>query len=331
MRDAGVREGAEDDSLPSMLERHERVLQLVAEHHVDTARPVASAAVAAHLEISSATVRSLFTDLESMGLLHQPHASAGRVPTTNGFAHYARKLLPTPPLPEAELAALRARFAASHGDQLLQQLADVAAQLTGYAVVVTLPADDHLHALEIHLSAIGARALLAVVVLENGSLRQVRLDLDPNPDDEVIDDAERQLRSLTLPLRSVPDALATLAQHAGPELARTLLALRSAWPTLLPARSASAGLSAVLQEPEANDPQFVRQLIACVEHPDEGVSDTPDDQLDLAFDATLARLRARWVSGGAVGQLTLLGPARLRYRPALQVIDGLARAVRHVD
>jgi heat-inducible transcriptional repressor len=312
-----------------MHERHERVLQLVAEHHVHTARPVASALVAAQLEVSSATVRNLFADLEAMGLLQQPHASAGRIPTTDGFAHYARQLLPTPPLPEAELAALRARFASSHGDQLVQQLAEVAAQLTGYAVVVTLPVADHLHALEVHLSAIGERALLAVVVLENGSVRQVQLDLNPNPDDGVIDDAERQLRALTMPLHAVPEALATLARHADPELARTLLALRAAWPTLLPARSASAGLSTVLHEPEAHDPHFVRQLIACLEHPDAVVATSADEQLEVAFEASMARLSARWRSGAAAGQLTLLGPARLRYRPALQVIDALSRAVRH--
>jgi heat-inducible transcriptional repressor len=310
-----------------MHERHERVLQLVAEHHVQTARPVPSATVAAQLEVSSATVRNLFADLEGMGLLQQPHASAGRIPTTHGYAQYARTLLPTPPLPEAELAQLRARFAASHGDQLLQQLADVAAQLTGYAVVVRLPIDDQLHALEIHLSTIGTRSLLAVVVLANGSVRQVQLNLDPSPDEEVIDDAERQLRALTLPLHAVPEALMALSRHAEAELARTLLALHAAWPTLLPGRSASAGLSSVLQEPEAHDPLFVRQLIACVEDPDGVPAATGDDQLELTFDTALARVSARWRSGAATGHLTLLGPARLRYRPALQMIDALARAV----
>ena len=123
-----------------------------------------------------------------------------------GFRRYARDLLPPAPLAPAAQEALRVRFAASHGDGLLQQLAQAAAELSGYAVIVSLPADDQLHALEIHLSLLHARALLAVVVLENGLVRQVRVDLDPSPDDHVLDGAERQLRQLTLPVAAVPTA-----------------------------------------------------------------------------------------------------------------------------
>lgn len=314
-----------------MQPRFQRILQLVTEEHVATARPVASAAIAQQLNLSSATVRNAFAELEALGLLQQPHASAGRVPTTDGFAHYVRALLPPIPMPLAQLLELEQVFAGQQGDALAQQLAQVTAQLTGYAVVVTLAGGDDLHAVEVHFSN-RPEALLAVVVLANGRVEQLRVQLLPRPDDEVLDDAERQLRALTLPLREVPTALETLARHAEPELARTLRALRDAWPAVLPQTTASAGLSSVLGEPEASDPDFVRSLIAQLEAPTAAGSARSgragEEGVVVDFDPLLARVHAPWQAGAACGALTLLGPARLRYRPALQVVDGVARAVR---
>lgn len=316
--------------------RHERILHLVAEGYVQTAKPVASASVARELDVSSATVRNAFAALEEAGLLQQPHTSAGRIPTSAGFGVYARDLLPPAPIP-AELAdALRRRFSQRHGDDLLDAVARAVAELSGYAVVVTVPADDRLHALEIHLTSLHARGLLAVVVLENGLVRQVRVDLDPGPDDDVLNDAERQLRQLTLPVAAVPAALAALARGADPELARTLDAIRAAWPAVTPPRHATAGLGAVLSEPEAQDPAFVRLIVERVERPpaDEPVAHhgadpaAGDDGLDLSWDEALAMVRTGWRAGAAHGRLTLIGPARLRYRPALQVVAGVRGVLR---
>lgn len=316
-----------------MRERAARILNLVADRYVRTARPVASAAVAAELEVSSATVRSAFGALEDEGLLHQPHTSAGRIPTALGFRRYADAFLPPPPLPAAARAGVRRRLTGAHGDLLLHQLAQVAAELSGYAVVVRLPADPDVHALEIHLSMLHARGLLAVVVLANGLVRQVRVDLDPAPDDAVLGDAERRLRQLTLPVAEVPRALDALAAHAEPELARTFRALRDAWPEITPPRTASAGLARLLDEPEARDPGFVRLVVERVERPAAGAAPLAEPTaggLGLSWDQGLAAVAARW-DDALGGTLTLVGPARLRYGHALQVVAGVVDVLRTPD
>jgi heat-inducible transcriptional repressor len=309
-----------------MRERAERILNVVADRYVRTARPVPSSTVAAELDVSSATVRNAFGELDELGLLQQPHTSAGRVPTALGFRWYADAFLPPDPLPPAARSAVRRRLAGSHGDALLRQLAEAAAELSGYAVVVRVPADPTVHALEIHLSLLHARALLAVVVLANGLVRQVRVDLDPAPDDGVLGDAERHLRQLVLPVSEVPNALAVLAEHAEPELARTLRAIRNAWPDVTPPRVAAAGLSGVLREPEAHDPAFVRLVVERVEgRSDEDATTSGAGGIGIHWDHGLAMVATRW--GDALsGTLTLIGPARLRYGHAFQVVGGVAAA-----
>ena len=312
-----------------MNSRRLRILHLVAESYIRTAQPVPSARIADRLDLSSATVRNEFGVLEAEGYLHQPHASAGRIPTALGFRRYAERFLPPRALPITARRYLRARLGAAQGEALLRQLAHATAELTGYAVVVTLAADDHLHAHEIHLSLLSDRTVMAVVVLENGLVRQLRVSLDPAPSDTTLDDAERNLRQLTLPLREVPAALERLARGAESELARTLSAIAAAWPEVTPDRSVTAGLRGLLNEPESRDPDFVRLVIEHIEVPTPAPG--TDDGMSIDTDDAVARVRATVQLGEAFGLLTLVGPARMRYGPAVRVVHGVSDALRGQD
>lgn len=309
-----------------MNERRATILNLVAETYIETAHPVASGRVAEHLELSSATVRNEFAALEEEGYLHQPHTSAGRVPTPTGFRVYAAAFLPPHRLPAAQRRLVQARLQGAHGEALLARIASLAAELSGYAVVVSLPADEALRTLEVHLSLLSGRHLLAFVVLENGLVRQFPVDVDPAPGDDVIDDAERSLRQLTLPARDVPPALEAIAAGIGGDLARTLRAVAAAWPAMSPPRLVADGLKNVLGEPEARDPDFVRRVVEQVE---SGQTDGPGvDGIALLLDEALARVSTTMdLFGSSRGTLMLVGPARLRYAHALMVVSGVRDAV----
>ena len=193
--------------LVGMNERRAYILDLVTEGYIDSARPVASAHIARQLGMSSATVRNDFCALEEAGYLHQPHTSAGRVPTSLAYRHYASKFIPPGHLAAPQRRLVAQRLQGSHGEALLQRIADASADLSNYAVVVSLPADDTLHALEIHLSHVSSRRLLAVIVLENGLIRQVAVEVDPAPSADVLRDAEHSLRQLALPVGDLSEGL----------------------------------------------------------------------------------------------------------------------------
>ena len=312
-----------------MNERRARILDLVAASYIRSAHPVASARIAERLSLSSATVRNEFVALADEGMLQQAHSSSGRIPTAQGFHRYAQRFLPPRPPTKRARDRLHERLREEAGDTLLEQLASLAAELSGYAVVVTLPADDHLHAVEIHLSLVASRTLLAVVVLENGLVRQLRVPLDPAPGDTVLDDAERNLRQLTMPLREVPAALQRLAADADPELARTLSAIAAAWPEVTPLRSARAGLRHLFDEPEARDPDFVRLVVERIEAPRtsdvlEAAPAAAPATVELQLDDDMAQVRSGIHMGASCATLTLVGPARMRYWAAVRVAGGLA-------
>jgi hypothetical protein len=63
--------------------RKKLILRAIVETYIATAEPVGSKAVAQFpgLTISTATIRNEMADLTELGLLEQPHTSAGRVPS----------------------------------------------------------------------------------------------------------------------------------------------------------------------------------------------------------------------------------------------------------
>lgn len=307
-----------------MNQRRAFILDMVAEAYIQSARPVASSFIAEKLNVSSATVRNEFAALEHNGYLHQPHTSAGRTPTMLGFETYAQKFIPPGHLNDQQISLITMLLGGKHGDAFLQKVADAASVLSGYAVVVNLPSDPELKALEIHLSMLSSTRLLAVVVLENGLIRQINLELNPVPEEAVLREAERNLRQLAVPVKELPAGLTALAKRAEETLAQTLLALASALPNIAPPRLFSQGLKQVLSEPESNNPDFVRTLVERFENPE---THTSDDELAISLDESLARVAAKLSFGSSHASLILLGPTRMRYKQALTVAHGVTQMV----
>lgn len=304
-----------------MNERRANILNMVAESYIRSAHPVASSFIAERLSVSSATVRNDFSALEDEGYLQQPHTSSGRIPTRLGFETYAKRYIPPERLPEPYRQMITERLHGVHGDTLFQRVADVTAELSGYAVVVTLPADDSLRTLEIHLSNLSNSRLLAVIVLENGLIRQLIVELEPTPDDAVLREAERSLRQLALPVALLPEGLADIARRTDESLTQTLLALADALERLNPPRVFSQGLRQVLSEPESNDPEFVRQLVERLENPDVCCADA----LMVLLEEPLANIAASVPFGLAPASLIIVGPARMRYRESLTIAHGVTQ------
>ena len=87
--------------MDNLTERQKLILALVIRDYIETAQPVGSLRVVENfsLEISSATVRNEMVALTELGYLRQPHTSAGRVPTEEGYRYFVRQLMGHTDLP----------------------------------------------------------------------------------------------------------------------------------------------------------------------------------------------------------------------------------------
>jgi len=75
-----------------MTDRQKQILFAIIEQYAEVAVPVGSVTLAKLFNVSSATVRAEMAKLEDMGLIQQPHTSAGRIPTDAGYRVYVNEL-----------------------------------------------------------------------------------------------------------------------------------------------------------------------------------------------------------------------------------------------
>jgi heat-inducible transcriptional repressor len=78
-----------------MTERQQKVLSAIVEQYAEVASPVGSNLMAKLFNVSSATIRAEMAELERLGYIAQPHTSAGRVPTDQGYRFYVNHLSET--------------------------------------------------------------------------------------------------------------------------------------------------------------------------------------------------------------------------------------------
>lgn len=145
------------------------------ELYLETGRPVGSQTLKDHGfdGLSSATIRNYFAKLEEEGFLQQPHASGGRLPTTEAFLAYAEHCYDSHEQlvgSESVLRKLKAGWDSKEIHIYLQQAADLLSQLTGMATFFSSVRFDHDFILEIRLVAIDVDRLLCVLMTDFGQV-----------------------------------------------------------------------------------------------------------------------------------------------------------------
>lgn len=117
-----------------MTERQVKILAAIVEQYAEVAAPVGSVMLAKLFGVSSATIRSEMALLEQLGYIHQPHTSAGRIPTDKGYRYYVNALAEEPAtrLPTRSERAIESRVAthADRADRAIRSAVDSLVELT---------------------------------------------------------------------------------------------------------------------------------------------------------------------------------------------------------
>lgn len=153
-------------------ERKLKILQTIIRLYLETGEPVGSRTISkdADMHLSSATIRNEMSDLEDMGYIIQPHTSAGRIPSDKGYRLYVDTMLEAK---SAEVDSLRSELdeKADKMDVLLKEIAKFLATNTNYATMVSGPRYQSKKVKFIQLTEVDTENLLAVIVLDNNSVR----------------------------------------------------------------------------------------------------------------------------------------------------------------
>jgi heat-inducible transcriptional repressor len=333
-----------------LTERRKQILGAVVDLHVKTAQPVGSKAVVLEyrLNISPATVRLEFGVLERMGLIFQPHTSAGRVPSDFGYRVFVDEVMRVRPLPPYKLRLWEQKLANRYSEvrELLQAVCRLLSQFTDYASWAILPRQETEVVRGIHFSLLPDRRVIAILL--GHRLIHKAFVVPENFD---VNQWQQAANWLNNRLNRVP--LSTLIQTdwshwATPETSQNpvfALAFKLVQKLAEEAWQAEVwmeGLSRLLDEPEFKNLERAQKLVAFWETPQklavlcESVwnklpSPTPKAWLAIGSEIPFPELHdcsivaaPYFVGDCPFGMVGILGPKRMRYSSAVPAVEAIA-------
>lgn len=321
--------------------RHRDVLIALIREYIDSAQPVGSRVLAKRYfkNLSPATIRNVMADLEEMGYLAQPHASAGRVPTDKAYRFYvdtfppsAAPARPVEPLPTRPTSI----------DAFMERTSEHLSTVTRMTGLLLAPPLQHTTIARVELIPLDADRVLAVLVTDSGWVTARAITPEPPlPAEEV----RKLSRELTRRFRdrtvaeivemeaSPADPLDELHTRARPIMEQILALLRGR--TLY-----VSGAINMLDHPEFWDLETTRELLRTFEQKerladlmarlarDQGVHVTIGGENPYAEMRECTLITSTYLYRNQVlGILGVVGPRRLPYPEVISVVNETARHV----
>lgn len=323
-----------------MDERKQRVLQAIVTLYQPQGEPVGSTLLANYFDmaVSSATLRNEMAALTKLGLLEQPHTSAGRVPSAEGYRYYLQQLLQElPPLSHALQREIDEVFASldQEPEKLAQGAARALAQMTGCTAAVIDPGAEDLCIAHFEVVQVGrsAAAVLAVTGVGGVLTRMAHVSTGLTRQQAT---ALAALLNRTLTFVAPVDVTAALVtaacEEAGAALAPVVLAAAALLKEAATPHVHVGGEQYLLDWPELR-PYAQRLLITLSNAPlaTRMIHNTGSKtRVLLGSDFTdempgVCVLAARYLAGGGqIGSIALIGPTRMPYSTMIPVLEAFA-------
>lgn len=168
-------------------ERKLKILKIIIDDFIDTAQPVGSRTIAKKypIGISSATIRNEMADLEDLGYLMQPHTSAGRVPSDQGYRLYVDSLVNQKALELDQRELVRKLLLNNliEAEDIARQATKLLASLTGLTAMVTMPQFKKSRLSNMKLVRVNDAKVLLIMVADSGVVKTMQLSLTNSTQD----------------------------------------------------------------------------------------------------------------------------------------------------
>src|SRR5438270_3996748 len=342
--------------------RGEAILSAIIKEHLVTSEPVGSRTISdrfAHASgWSAATIRNVMGQLEDVGLVEQPHTSAGRVPTDQGYRFYVDNMIGCASLSTADLAAINAFLkrleeeADGAPDRLMAKISHVLSELSENVGIVISPplADNRLQHIEF-LQLADNRILVILVSAPNIVSHKI-IRVDVNLAQEELEQTARYLNT-EFSGKSLSVIRAEIVELMRAEKALYDKLLRNA--ILLCNRSLEGeettadvyvdGASNILTKPEFADAERMRELFRTFEEksrlvkilnecvsreqsfPGEVQVVIGREHLAPSMQNCALITAPYWIGSETIGTLGVVGPMRIEYARMMAVVHYMARHI----
>lgn len=333
-----------------MDDRKRMILNAIILDYIATADPVGSRTIARkyNLGVSPATVRNEMSDLEEMGLIEQPHTSAGRIPSQSGYRYYVDCLMQKEPVADEarELIHNELLNRIRETEVLIQITGKLLSELTNYTALVLSPIYGKNSFKHIQLLPVENNKAVLVVVLDNGHVEHRLVDVPESIREEEYSSVtallNEHLRGLSLAqwrpglLNIIYDQLDDWKKFLGylTEQIEDSIANEQGQKIYL------GGTLKILNQPEFKQVDKVKPLFELLEekntlreflhHEQENgvvIKIGSENRHEVMKDCSLITATYH-LNGKLIGTLGLLGPTRMEYSKAVSIVEYLSNTLK---
>jgi heat-inducible transcriptional repressor len=343
---------SEVETKSSLSPRDREILRDIVLGFIGTGEPVSSRALAKlrHHGVSPATIRNVMADLEEMGLLMQPHTSAGRVPTASGYHLFIETLMEARELGQSERRYIDERLrAGDSADGLIGAATHLLTELSGQAAVALTPALGETVLKAIDFVPLSDHQVLCIVVSASGFVDSKPIEIEqPVPREELVRIANYLTENFAgLTLREIRDRLLRLMAEERAQvdsllsraidLGRKSLGVDGApgvrvdGAALLLAKPELASIERVRRLLDAfeDKARLVRILNRCLDGRGLRVFIGEDSELTSELDFSLVAT-SYGGRGRPLGTLGIFGPSRMEYPRLIPLVHYLGQRLGQV-
>ncbi|HIX15650.1 MAG TPA: heat-inducible transcriptional repressor HrcA [Candidatus Hungatella pullicola] len=323
------------------------ILKAIIKTYLETGEPVGSRTISKYtdLNLSSATIRNEMSDLEELGYIIQPHTSAGRIPSDKGYRFYVDQIMQEKEDEVTEIKDLMLKRV-DRVELLLKQMAQVLAQNTNYAAMISAPQYHRTKLKFIQLSKVDEERLLVVIVVEGNLIKNTMIPISQQLSDEGLLNLNILLNSalngLTIEEINL-EVISRLKEQAGIHsevvdkvLTEVAEAIRADDEDL---KIYTSGATNIFKYPELSDGENASRLIGTLEQKEllqELVKDVNDSESSSGIQVYIGDetpvqtmkdcsiVTANYELGeGLRGTIGIIGPKRMDYEKVLNTLKNL--------
>ena len=325
-------------------ERKKQILKAIVEAHIQGGEPVGSKYIteSKQLTCSSATIRNEMAELENMGLLEQPHTSAGRVPSKQGYRLYVDTLLEEYAMTAKEIAQINQlmKVKMSELDRILDKASKVASSLTNYTGFAIKPRSHSISVTKFEAAYIDEHSFILIFVASDGSVKTRNVMTDASVEPHGVALLATALNELIAGLDAgeitVPIMMELESRIGDTVLVNTVM--KSIYEVLSELDGGElkvSGLDRLLQYPEFSDSEGLGELLGAIERKDDILDLLTDTDGDRAHAMIGSESSVKVINnstivfkpiknkGRTVGAIGVIGPLRMDYARVLATLDNL--------
>lgn len=332
--------------------RERQVFLAVVHGFIQNAEPVGSRYISKHynLNLSPATIRNVMTDLEEKGLLCQPHTSAGRIPTTQGYRIYVDSLQDrgealTPRERRVILEKLR-RFS-QDVEMIISGAATVLGEISSLLGIVLSPKFKRGKVAKIDLVQLASQKVLLILHVTSGIAKSVIIEIDKQFPVDFLVDTARVLneRLYGISIEQLTEGLKDRFLDLSEAQRNLIDAIKDSTGRLIAYEPEGdfyfSGAKNVITNPEFDSREKIEKILELLDRKDilvrvmsdhhtNGVSIIIGEEHTEELMRNCSLITTKYSIEGAEGTLGILGPTRMQYAKIISLVQFMAETLNYI-